>query len=252
MDFAKFYCHDEISDVPVAPSGTTGTLDSFGSTYMTAGFYRFSTCPTVYDCRRAGLYRFKVSGEPFFRNRIVIGSPVDLYALLSGVSWNHIHGVADEGVDYQTMSNRGRFAKWRLRCGVIAGMMAWLLPQVGFTARVANVSTTGPLNGFDDGHIVLEVSHNGQWRMFDMTNGCYWKDSNGNHLSTAQFIAHIANNGPMPEKVKLDGTDRRWDNETTTVSGGVLDLGLYAENFLGTPAQEEAWNRRIFQSVTYS
>lgn len=53
----------------------------------------------------------------------------------------------------------------------------------------------------------------------------------------------------MPQKVRLDGDDSRWQVSPIAVSGGVLDLGLYGAMVIGDPTQQEAWLRRIFQSI---
>lgn len=245
MDFAKHYLNEEITDVATA---TGGIPMPFGSTFMGKGIYTVQG--RTFDFTRQGLYRLKLDGVHYFINRIVTdGANTDIYALMSAICWNHIHGSSDEGVDYQTMADKGRYQKWRLRCGVIIEMLRWLLPQLGFTVRSQGVITLGPKNGFDDGHAVLETQHNGEWRMWDLTNGCYFRNAAGKHLSTAEFIAHIANGAPMPTKVKLDGNDRRWDNEVITFNGLPWDMGLYGENFIGTDAQQEAWFRRIYQAI---
>jgi hypothetical protein len=123
-------------------------------------------------------------------------------------------------------------------------MVAWLMPQLGVQARVLNVKTLQTLNGYDDGHLILETKHGTEWRMWDMTNGCYFVDANGKHLSTAEFMAAIANGGAFPQKVRLD-----YDNKYTNDCAGILDMGLYWERTLNTDADAEIWYRRIFQYV---
>jgi hypothetical protein len=233
----KFHAHDEVCDIPVTTGGVSLPT---ASAFMAPGKYIVNGIH--YDCTRQGLYRwFHPSG--YFINRVVQGGAnIDVYAVLSGISWNHVHGVQTEG-DYQSMSNAGRTRKWSARCGFIAGMCAWLMPQLGVPARVVNVKTLQAANGYDDGHLILETSHNGLWRMWDMSNGCYFKDSNGTHLSTAQFMAAIANNGAFPDKVKLD-----YDNKYTHDCAGILDMGLYWERTLNNDADAEAWYRRVFQT----
>lgn len=241
MVFAKFFCLDEESDVPAAASGAAMP---FGSAFMLPGNY--SLGGQSWDCNRTGLYRFMVKGEQFIRNRIVIGSPLDPYELISAISWNHVHGVADETTNMQALSNVGRYHRWRLRCGYIVDLAVWLLPQVGITGRRVNPYTLETQNGFDDGHVVLETLHGSEWRMWDFTNSCYWRNAQGKHLSTAEFIAHIANDGPMPTKHLLDG-DIPANANGVPVTGGKLDLGLYMEHHIRR--NEEAWFRRIFQAV---
>jgi hypothetical protein len=241
---SKFYVHDEQSDIPVASDGValpSGSAFMFPGTYIVNG--------VSYDCSRQGLYRWFIPAG-YFVNRVVVGSgaSLDAYAVISAISWNHVHGTNTEyGFDsasLQAMSNAGRTVKWAARCGYIAGMIAWLMPQLGVSARVLNVSTAGAKNGYDDGHVVVETLHGAGWRMWDITNGCYFRNSAGKHLSTAEFIAHIANGAAMPELVSLD-YDQKYNHDYA----GNLDLGLYWQWVLESPAQSEAWYRRIFQSI---
>jgi hypothetical protein len=231
----------EVSDIPVT---TGGVALPTASSFMAPGTYIVNGLS--YDCSRQGLYRwFSPSGS--FINRVVVstGASLDVYAVISAISWNHVHGTQTEYAgNNQLIANAGRNRKWSARCGYIAGMVAWLMPQLGCTGRVVNVTTTGPTNGYDDGHIVAETLHGTEWRMWDMTNGCYFIDANGKHLSTADFIAAIANGGTFPQKVRLD-----YDNKFTNDCAGSLDLGLYWERTLNTDADAEIWYRRIFQNV---
>lgn len=241
---SKFYVHDEQSDIPATVGGTA--LPG-GSAFMVPGVY--VVAGVSYDCARQGLYRWW-NPAGYFMNRIVLGSgaALDVYAALSGISWNHVHGTGTEqGFDsasLQAMSNSGRFVKWSARCGYIAAMCAWLMPQIGVSARIKNVSTLGAKNGYDDGHVIFETLHGAEWRMWDLTNGCYFRDAAGKHLSTAEFIAHIAGGGAMPERVRLD-----YDYKYNHDYAGNLDLGLYWALMLDTPEQSELWYRRIFQTV---
>lgn len=246
---SKFYVHDEQSEIPLSAGGAA--LPS-GSTFMQPGVY--AVLGKSYDCTRPGLYRwFDPSGV--FINRIVSVSPVgglDIYAAISAISWNHIHGSSTEygfdGTAMQNMSNVGRYRKWSARCGYMAALGAWLFPQLGVSARVLNVTTVGPLNGYDDGHVIFETLHSGEWRMWDITNGCYFRNASGKHLSTADLIAHIANGSPMPERVRLD-YDTKYSHDAVPVGTGLLDMGLYWQRTLETQEQIEAWYRRIFQSI---
>jgi hypothetical protein len=243
VTIAKFMLLDEESDIPV--SLVVGGALPYGSAFMAAGHYVVNGI--TYDCTRQGLYRWwNPTGQ--FINRIVIGynSALDVYALISAISWNHTHGTGTEQGDYQTISNVGRYRKWVMRCGYAAGLVNWLLPQVGGPGvRIVNVSTTGAKNGFDDGHVVVETRHGAEWRMWDLTNGCYFRNSAGKHMSSSDLISWFsANPTGMPEEVRLDA-----DMRVSSDVGGSLDIGLYWKYMLETPVQVEAWYRRIFQSI---
>lgn len=245
--YAEHMVNGEIT--PVNALASSAPAMPLTSVCMTRGAY--SLYGKTWDCTRDGLYIFRDPSKSFFVHRIVTlwGQQPDVYTLLSAVSYNHVHGVADESNDYQVVSNNGIYRRWRLRCGFIAGLCAWLLPQshIGITARSVNVSTVGPKNGFDDGHIVLETLHSGQWRMWDMTGGCYFRNSSGHHMSTAEFINWLkVNPAGLPDKVMLSPLLTKWGSDVAP--GYNWDYGRQGRLW-DDPSYAESWYRRIFQSI---
>ena len=246
VQIAKRYIFDTTEDL----RPTTGGVEMpFKHVTMPPGVYVAGE--ESWDCTRPGLYRFKVTSESFFRNRIVYDRS-DLYGLVSAVCWNLVQGTAHETTgDIQAVSDVGRYVVWRMRCGYIGNYMAWLLPQFGFQVRqVGVICSAERRNGIDDGHQVVEVFHNDRWVMFDMTNGCYWEDASGAHMGTQAFIDHIADGKPFPTKRLLDGNQRRWDHESIPLAEGAqLDMGLYGELCVTGIETSEGWMRRIFHMI---
>lgn len=246
--YAEHFLHDQISPVVTSEQEFAPAMPLI-SAYMDRGVY--TLYGKKWDCTRDGLYVFKDPSKSFFVQRIV--SPwyqsFDIYNFMSAISYNHLHGVADEGSDYQVMSNGGVYHQWRMRCGVICGMLEWLLPQahLGVTARSVNISTTGPRNNYDDGHYVLETLHSGEWRMWDMTGGCYFRDGSGKHMSLAEFMSWLqANPLGMPEKVLMSPLISKWSADVAP--GYSWDYGRQGRLW-DDPSFSEAWYRRIFQSI---
>lgn len=247
--YAERYLHATIN--PVEVSSLEAPAMPVASAYMAPGVY--TLYGKKWDCTQDGLYIFRDPSKSFFVARIVTPwyspSSFDIYNFMSAVSYNHLHGVADEGSDYQAMSNGGVYHSWRMRCGVICGMIAWTLPQSvwGVTCRVRNVMTVGAKNNFDDGHLVLETLHDGVWRMWDLTNGCYFKDASGVHMNLADFMAWIiANPSGLPEKVLLSPLLSKISDDVAP--GYSWDYGRQ-RRLWADPAYSEAWYRRIFQAV---
>lgn len=246
--YAEHFLHDQITPVEISSESNAPPMP-FGSVCMTRGVY--TLYGKKWDCTRDGLYIFRDPSKSFFVHRIVTpwGQPTNIYDLMSAISYNHVHGVADESWNYQVVCNGGIYHRWRLRCGYIAGLCAWLLPQshIGISARSVNVSTVEAKNGFDDGHLVLETLHSGQWRMWDITSGCYFKDSSGNHLSVSTFISWLqANPVGLPEKVYLSPLASKWGSDVAP--GYNWDYGRQGRMW-DDPQYADAWYRRIFQSI---
>jgi hypothetical protein len=212
---------------------------------MSTGIYSFAG--RTWDCTEEGLYTFFNPANGTAQNRLAFTNftgGADLYKILSGVCWNHVHGTDHNGLPWQTMSDIGRTRKWSAQCGAIAGLIAWLLPQCGFTARTRNPMTLLPRNGVDDGHIVLETLHAGQWRMWDLTDGVYYRDATGKHLSTSELVTIVNAGAPLPEAVQMC-PERSIDSD----AAGAIDLQIYCRFMKHTPEQKEAWVRRIYQSI---
>lgn len=251
--YAEHFLHDQITPVEVSSAASAPAMP-LGSTYMNSGVY--TLYGNKWDCTRSGLYVFRDPSKSLFVQRIVTqwNQPFNIYDFMSAVSYNHRHGVADEGSDYQSMSNGGIYHQWRMRCGVICGLIAWTLPQSvwGVACRVRNVSTIGPKNGFDDGHLVLETLHSGEWRMWDLTSGCYFRDENEKHMSLADFMAWLVANHAvsgqvtMPEKVMLSPLISKWSSDVAP--GYSWDYGRQGRLW-DDPSYSEDWYRRIFQSI---
>ena len=236
---------DPTGVVPPLDPTATAPINN-GSVSLVSGKYVFNG--VGYDCTQPGLYRFWNGGNSAIQSRLCY-TPAGLYDFLSGMSWHHIHGVEDEKASYQLIANGGMTRKWRLRCGYIVGLAHWYLQswanylQSPIQSRSISVRTLGPLNGIDDGHVVLEVFHENKWKMWDLTNGVYWT-LGGVHLSTAEIIsAGILN----CSRVHIDA-----DSRYGASLAGSFCLGSYADMALLTPDEIDAWFARIFQAWTPS
>lgn len=206
------------------------------STLVQPGYYLFHD--RGYDCSMSGLYCFWGGSGDAIQSRLVYDG-VDLYGFMSGASWHHAHGVEDETLDFAQLDRIGTTHKWRLRCGIIAGLMNWYMARLGVVSRIVNLTTLERTNGIDDGHIVFETYDANVWRLWDITNGVYFRRG-GKHLSAAEIIeAGVLN----CERVKLDG-----DEKYGASLVGDFCLGTYADMMLNTPAQIDGWFAGIYQS----
>lgn len=250
-NFAKLFVGTENPDGVDVNKIAGGTpIPSLNTISMTPGTYIYNG--ESFDCSRQGLYRFRpvdANGNPTnsrMHNKICWspGANFDIYSVMSAISWNHVHGRADEHYDFQATANASTYRVMRSTCGHISAWCQWFLSFAGIQTRIVNVTTLGPLNGWDDGHIVIETFTNGKWRMWDHTTGRYFVDVNGGHMSTAQFVAAIANGGQMPDHVMM-AADKLWNHEAE----GELDFGLHRQFFRSSPEHIEKWYRRIFQAI---
>ncbi|MGI9411540.1 MAG: hypothetical protein ACR2OV_15785 [Hyphomicrobiaceae bacterium] len=231
MKIAKHFVYDTITDIAEVSSGARWPLAP--TPFIDPDSY--TLYGVSYDCTRPGLYRWKIPEEIGLVNLIVYGG--DIYALMSGISWNHSHGSYHDKKSNSYLSAIGRSRKWRLTCGYITLYLMSVLPV---QSRRVDVLTTGPRNGFDDGHTVIETFHDGAWRMWDMSAGAYFK-IDGEHIDTATFVHELAA-GREPEMIRLDGGDKYNAEMGASMCYGVLSDMIFRDRVWD-------WYRRIFQSI---
>lgn len=237
MNIVRHLLNQTVRDVGVAQSGASPLPMS--SAAMLPGNYVFNG--TAYDCMAPGLYYFWSGfGAPIYA-RLVYGD--DLYAFLSGVSWHHIHGIQDEGLasNMQALANAGMGHKWRLRCGFISALMAWWLPSYGLQVRQVSALTLEPSNGVDDGHVMIEVMHEGKWKMWDITNGCYFTSANGEHLNLGEVVSAGVGNCII---VQIDGDEKRGSDVVILPGNQPWCMASYRDVL----PDIDSWFARVFQS----
>lgn len=225
------------------PIGGGTPLPSVG-TFMKPGTYIFKGFG--YDCTRQGLYCFWDGVASAIESRIV-GSSTDPYPILSAICWHHVHGVEDESFwfakKFQELANAGRQHKWRLRCGAIVDLTKWVLPLLGYKVRRIQLLTQDAANGVDDGHVTLEVWWGDKWCLWDLTNSCYFT-YNDVHLSAEEIIKTGVLNCT---RVPIDNDDKVAQS-TVVLNNGTFCFSTYHDTMRLTPAEEDAWFARIYQS----
>lgn len=227
----KIYNGTSVTDIPIAASASQGINSGLG---IFPGNYLINGIP--YEVQAPGLHRWFNSSTGVFQQRVCWTG--DIMAFISGCAWFHAHGTQDDGRSVSVLGDVARNYKLRLTCGYITDFMVWLLPQVGYQCRRAQLLTGETPNGYDDGHVPMEVKIGGFWRLIDMTNNCYWTNQ-GNHLSLAQLIdLGIAN----ATKVMLSA-----DKPNSFDIAGGFDHGLYYETVLPTDVEQDAWKLRMYQ-----
>jgi hypothetical protein len=114
------------------------------------------------------------------------------------------------------------------------------------TLRRIQLLSNSPSNCVDDGHIALEVKVNGTWRLWDLSNHCYFT-YNGVHLPAGDIISRgVLNCGRVPiddaGTIKVSGA-------TKTVNNSPWCFSTYHDMTLYTQTERDAWFGRIYQSA---
>lgn len=188
----------------------------------------------AYDMTAEGLYAFFNAGVDGGW-RIVYQS--DIYALMSALCWLTGYGRSDEGQTTSTLTTWAKTRKLSLRCGPTIAWVQSILNSLGIQSRVCRLLTAETPNNYDDGHIVVEVKVNGQWKLWDVSDDRYFVDQGGNHLSLdgyfqalMRFPVTVAD--PQPDLKGFAGSPMGWN------------AGVYYDTRL---RDVEAWLGRIGQ-----
>lgn len=184
----------------VLPVNKRTELSLSDSLIQLPGLYQYNEF--VYDCSQEGLYRFINPGIDTSQ-RIVYENNIP--SLLSSIAWITAHGTADESLSIENMTRRAKTSKLRLRCGYITTWAMSLLQSVGlrygYDYRVARCLTGETPNGYDDGHVMIEVKVNGSWGLWDLDNNMIFK-KDGVQLNLKELITLI----PAPKAVAWKNT----------------------------------------------
>jgi len=206
MIVSKHYLDQNVRDTPL--SDNMGEQIPELRSWMPKGIIRFGG--KNFDCREAGCYRFWNQSETTIHTRLVHAYPggvePDLYGFLSGMSWHHAHDITDHDITMESLAKAGHNHVWRLKCGVIANLARWFLTKkYGYQTRQVNLLTNEPRLGAMNGHIVFEVLHENKWKLWDLTNGVYFRKDD-QHLSAAEIISEGVLNCT---RVRIDGSEKR-------------------------------------------
>ena len=104
---------------------------------------------------RDGLYRFFDLDSKTTTN--VILDRGDLWRLAGHLSRLQVHGWRHDGEDVGRWTERARRGRLSISCGNVCQFVAHHLAQRGHRSRVVQTLTLDVRNGYDDGHVLLEV-----------------------------------------------------------------------------------------------
>lgn len=235
---ARFTPQGSVDVATVAPTGAIGS-----SLVMAPGIYNYNG--TAYDCSAEGLYRW-LAVNTDTTNRIVYGS--DTYALMSALSWLCVHGRSDESLTVAQMEARAKTSKLRLRCGPTVDFCRHILTGRGVTSRIVRYITmappVAPWAGVDEGHVTMEVQTPSGWVNFDPNNAAYYRDAVGNHVTSRDLIASVADNSF--QIVPLDADS---GYEVMPFESGKFDVTGWKEITFLRPDGLRTWVRRICQAI---
>lgn len=178
-----FHCLDQCQEIAV---GAAASPDSLPATMVVApGVY--TALGRQIDMATEGLYRITNFAGSSVQ---VISYASDIDALIRGIAWLSQHGDADDdSTSAATSLARARTRTVSHTCGDVGPMAQAILTQAGVQSRVVNGLTMQPLNGYDNGHTLLEIIADEQWCLIDPDSGVdYWVPDGSGGVKRASLL----------------------------------------------------------------
>ena len=206
----------------------------------------------VYPTEGSGLYRFFLVDDTM-QNLIVVNGPDALMTLLQAFSNLHIHGDRHQSEnasdDKDTKSRLLRQNTWvSVTCGGIASIGQVLLSDQGFQVRKVATLTLGELNGYDNGHWMLEVMDptTRRWMLVDLDVGAVFR-AGGRYLNAHEFRQAVSADA-RPEIVRLSQTqcDPYFMSHT---NGPGFNYAFWVGWVLRDTQSVWQWYRRVVQAI---
>lgn len=117
------------------------------------------------DCYAEGIYRFFTPPKRQEQRIVYAG---DVFKLLESITWLHLHGFKDTALCDSAKLQAAKVRKLSIACGDIARFTKFVLASQGIESRVVQFETLEARNGYDDGHLMLEVLIDGAWVLVDV------------------------------------------------------------------------------------
>ena len=160
-----------------------------------AGHYRIGG--ETYALGKEGLYRFL---DPFKGNRQRIVFQTDIVALVSGLCWMHSHGTRDQSMSFAALCRHALSEKLILTCGPFSNFVSQLFDRMDIRHRVVSMRTLKQPNGWNDGHVTMEVMIAHRWTLLDLDPHMAYRYK-GRRLSLLDMLPRVRAGGFEVERL---------------------------------------------------
>lgn len=230
-------------DQEEVPPASSGSALNGVSLMFSPGNYSFGG--QHWDCSQEGLYRLHKPGygtRQFYVSPVVNGAfKPDPLKFLSGMGWIQAHGNADDALSFTQKNTKALSSKLSVSCGATVAWVRYWLDYLQIPSRQVHLLTAGTPNGYDEGHVAMEVWLDGAWRLIDQ-DGQRYVTYGGAILSLKDAIPCIA--ADEHDIVEFSG-DVAYDVQPQAGYG--FDVTAFCEAMWRTPEQRREWVGRIFQ-----
>jgi hypothetical protein len=146
----------------------------------------------VYECLDSGVYRFFCPPK-YNIQRVVIDKddPVSSALLLACIA---CRGNRDNALSYEEVEKKAMRSLLALTCGPLSILIQNLLQRYGISSRVVHTYTLERLNGYNDGHVLLEiwVPTENRYVVVDVDKKAFFTSESGKQVNLFEltYIVH--------------------------------------------------------------
>jgi hypothetical protein len=225
-----------------------------GTIHTSAGLPLILTEPAVVE---SGGLRFHLADEGFYRignlntkeTRHAVLYRGDLWRFLGSLSRLQVHGWRHNHESNAELTERARKGRLSISCGKIVTFIAHHASAQGIRCRPVKAATAEQMNGYDDGHVLMEVfdPKERRWLLYDADAGCRFK-ANGRYLNLGEAV-RLYRSGRQAELEFL----RKPAIDTYAEAGSPAEFTQYSlllESIFRDTASAQAWYARILQVPT--
>jgi len=165
--------------------------------------------PGLYVCNgqtfgieREGVVRWSLTGRANYQ-RIVFNH--DTLTLIASICWVVSHGNRDDRLTIEQLFDKAKNDKLILTCDRHVEFAQTVLRSCGVASRRIALHANRNRNGYNDGHVMLEViiDDSGRRLLVDLAANCIFLDE-GSELSFDEFVARISSRNVQIRKIADD------------------------------------------------
>ena len=233
---------DSIADLRPDSIDENKAMPFDGKLTVAPGIYKIGN--EVLNMNGEGLYRALI---PFKQNYQVIVYRNDVAKLMSSLSWIITHGTTDDNLPDDPLLNKAMHDKVYISCERACVFARNFLSKYGISSRIIQGRAIDKPNGFDEGHILLEVMipETRKWTLFDLDNNAIFREAGKPEYLNLLEFKDALENGTL-EVLPLS-IDKKVD--ISQFKEGDYSFSFYSESITASNETLIKWYKRILGVV---
>lgn len=149
-------------------------IDSKGITFIEEPLSLFDSDLLVASNERYsdGIYRlYEVQKNT--KQRIVYNG--DINELMHSLTWVHVHGYKDDWISFEKKLDIAKNRKLSMSCFSTTLFALQICDSLSIQARFVTLLSLEEWNSYNNGHSLLEVYHDGKWKLWDIDQRRYFR-----------------------------------------------------------------------------